>query len=69
MKRKILTLSPSPADCKKLSIYSQHPSPRGEGTCGNPTASGWGMKNIINAKDPKKPKGSSYIYFSLAKLN
>jgi hypothetical protein len=46
MKRKILTLSPSPADCKKLSIYSQHPSPQGEGTSGNPTASGWGIKKI-----------------------
>ena len=48
MKRKMLTLSPSPADCKKLSIYSQHPSPQGEGTSGNPTASGWGIKNIMN---------------------
>jgi hypothetical protein len=47
MKRKILTLSLSPADCKKLSIYSQHPSPQGEGTSGNPTASEWGIKNII----------------------
>jgi hypothetical protein len=37
MKRKILTLSPSP-----------YPSPQGEGTSGNPTASGWGIKNIIN---------------------
>ena len=47
MKRKILTLSLSPADCKKLSIYSQHPSPKGEGTSGNPTASGWGIKKLI----------------------
>jgi hypothetical protein len=47
MKRKIPTLFPSPADCKKISIYSQHPSPQGEGTSGNPTASGWGIKNII----------------------
>ncbi len=39
-------MSPSPADCKKLSIYSQHPSPQGEGTSGNPTASGWGIKQI-----------------------
>ncbi len=46
MKWKILILSPSPADCKKLSIYSQHPSPKGEGTSGNPTASGWGIKKI-----------------------
>jgi hypothetical protein len=46
MKRKILTLSRSPADCKKLSIYSQHPSPQGEGTSGNPTARGWGIKKI-----------------------
>jgi hypothetical protein len=48
MKRKILTLSPSPADCKKLSINSQHPSPQGEGNSGNPTASGWGIKKIKN---------------------
>ena len=46
MKRKMLTLSPSPADCKELSIYSQHPSPQGEGASGNPTASGWGIKKI-----------------------
>jgi hypothetical protein len=46
MKRKILPLSPSPADCKKLSIYSQHPYPQGEGTSGNPTASRWGIKKI-----------------------
>jgi len=25
-----------------------YPSPQGEGTSGNPTASGWGIKNIIN---------------------
>jgi hypothetical protein len=43
MKRKILTLSPSP-----------YPSPQGEGTSGNPTASGWGIKNIIKC----------YNYFS-----
>jgi len=36
----------TPADCKKLSIYSQHPSPQGEGTSGNPTASGSGIKKI-----------------------
>jgi len=24
-----------------------YPSPQGEGTSGNPTASGWGIKNII----------------------
>ncbi len=36
------------ADCKKLSIYSQHPSPQGEGTSGNPTASGWGIKKNKN---------------------
>jgi hypothetical protein len=34
------------ADCKKLSIYSQHPSPQGEGTSGNPTASGWGINKM-----------------------
>ena len=42
--------APSPADCKKLSIYSQHPSPQGEGTSGNPTASGWSIKNRIKTK-------------------
>jgi len=25
-----------------------YPSPQGEGTSGNPTASGWGIKNIIS---------------------
>ena len=29
-------------------IPSPYPSPQGEGTSGNPTASGWGIKNIIN---------------------
>jgi len=28
---------------------SPYPSPQGEGTNGNPTASGWGIKNIIKA--------------------
>jgi len=27
-----------------------YPSPQGEGTSGNPTASGWGIKNIIKNK-------------------
>jgi len=27
---------------------SPYPSPQEEGTNGNPTASGWGIKNIIN---------------------
>jgi len=35
MKKKILTLSPSP-----------YPSPQGEGTSGNPTENGWGIKKI-----------------------
>jgi hypothetical protein len=47
-------LSTSPADCKKLSIYSQHPSPQGEGTSGNPTASGLGIKKIKDNKELKK---------------
>jgi len=28
---------------------SPYPSPQGEGTRGNPTASGWGIKNIIKS--------------------
>jgi hypothetical protein len=38
-KKENANFSPSPADCKKLSIYSQHPSPQREGTIGNPAAS------------------------------
>jgi hypothetical protein len=63
MKRKMLTLSPSPADCKKLSIYSQHPSPQGEGTSGNPTASGWGIKKI------KAAVGLKILFIRTAKKN
>lgn len=40
MKRKDTNFVPSP-----------HPSPQGEGTSGNPTASGWGIKNIINIEE------------------
>jgi len=36
MKRNNTIFTPSP-----------YPSPQGEGTNGNPTASGWGIKNII----------------------
>jgi hypothetical protein len=36
MKRNNTIFTPSP-----------YPSPQGEGTSGNPTASGWGIKNII----------------------
>jgi len=36
MKRNNAIFTPSP-----------HPSPQGEETSGNPTASGWGIKNII----------------------
>jgi len=39
MKRNNTIFTPSP-----------YPSPQGEGTSGNPTASGWGIKNIINGK-------------------
>jgi len=38
MKRNNTIFTPSP-----------YPSPQGEETNGNPTASGWGIKNIINA--------------------
>jgi hypothetical protein len=37
MKRNNAIFTPSP-----------YPSPQGEGTRGNATASGWGIKNIIN---------------------
>ena len=70
MKRKILTLSPSPADCKKLSIYSQHPSPQGEGTSGNPTASGWGIKKIKTGYTNRlceEPRASARGFFLLSK--
>ena len=39
MKRNNTVFTPSP-----------YPSPQGEGTNGNPTASGWGIKNIIKNK-------------------
>jgi len=31
-----------------ISTPSPYPSPQGEGTNGNPTASRWGIENIIN---------------------
>jgi hypothetical protein len=43
MKRKILASSPSP-----------YPSPQGEGTSGNPTASGWGIKKRIKKSKREK---------------
>jgi len=33
---------------------SPYPSPQGEGTSGNPTASGWGIKNIIKFLNHQK---------------
>ena len=47
MKRNNTIFTPSP-----------YPSPQGEGTNGNPTASGWGIKNIIKITmgTPKQPE-------------
>jgi len=41
---------------------SPYPSPQGEGTNGNPTASGWGIKNIINYEEGSPEGGKFRLY-------
>ena len=40
-----ITRTPSPADCKKLSPYSQHPSHQGRGIFYK--GKGWGGKSLV----------------------
>jgi hypothetical protein len=58
MKRKIQTLSPSPADCKKLSIYSQTPLPKERELAETPPQADGVLKKLNLKKEQKRRRGN-----------